>query len=230
LFEVLLPAFRRERPEYRIRAVAVGSGEALRLAARGDADVLLTHSPQAEERFMAAGYGESRRPVMFNDFVILGPPDDPAGLRGLRDAVAAVRLIATSRATFVSRGDSSGTHARELELWSAADVAPSGSWYLEAGQGMGAVLVLASEKGAYTLSDRGTYLNMRDRLRLAVAVEGDARLRNQYSVIVVAGAANPAGARTFADWITSPQGQRLIGGFGVDRFGRPLFTPNAGAG
>lgn len=225
-----MPAFRRADPRFRVRAIAVGSGEALRLGARGDADVLLVHSPRAEEEFMAAGFGESRRHVMSNDFVLVGPPDDPAEVRGLGDAAAALRRIAEARAPFVSRGDESGTHAKERELWAAAGIAPAGPWYLEAGQGMGAVLVLANERGAYTLSDRGTYLTLRDQLRLTVLVEGDDRLKNEYSVIVVAGAANAEGARAFADWLISEEAQRLIGAFGVERYGRPLFVPSTEAG
>jgi len=227
LFETLLPMFSRAYPEYRVRVIAVGSGEALRLAARGDADVVLAHSPRAEQAFMAAGHGESRRPVMYNDFVIVGPTDDPADVCGFLDAPSALACIAEHHLLFISRGDDSGTHARERELWSAAGVEPGGEWYREAGQGMGAVLMMASERRAYTLSDRGTYLSMRDRLDLEVAVEGDPRLRNQYSVIVVRDALNGDGARAFADWIASDRAQAVIGEFGVERFGRPLFTPNA---
>ncbi len=228
LFEALLPAFRRAHPDYRVRVIAVGSGEALRLAERGDADVVLAHSPRAEEKFMAAGHGESQRPVMFNDFVIVGPEADGAAIRGLRDAASALARIASSSAPFVSRGDDSGTHAREREVWAAAGVRPTGSWYVEAGQGMGAVLMMASEKQAYTLTDRGTYLSLRDQLLLTVLVEGDPALRNQYSVIVVRGAVNLEGGRAFTRWITAPPAQKLIGEFGLERFGRQLFTPNAG--
>ncbi|MGD8700004.1 MAG: extracellular solute-binding protein [Gemmatimonadales bacterium] len=227
LFEILLPAFREAYPEYRVRVVAVGSGEALRLAARGDADVVLAHSPQAEEEFMAAGHGESRRRVMINDFVIVGPEDGPASGCGRLDAAAAMACIMDSGGPFISRGDDSGTHARERRLWSANGRQPGGERYLEAGQGMAAVLLMASEREAYTLSDRGSFLSLRDRLQLVVQVEGDSMLVNQYSVIVVQNAANPAGARAFAEWITSEAGQSLIGEFGRERFGRPLFTPNA---
>ncbi len=177
---------------------------------------------------MAAGHGESRHRLMFNDFVIVGPDHDSPSICGFLDAAASLACLARSGAAFISRGDESGTHARELELWSAAGLEPEGDWYLEAGQGMGAVLMMASEKNAYTLTDRGTYLSMRDRLQLGILVEGDPVLRNQYSVTVVKNATNAAGARTFAAWITSPVGQALIGEFGVSRFGRPLFTPNAG--
>lgn len=227
LFEFLLPAFGRRFPAHRVRVIAVGSGEALRLGKRGDADVVLTHSPQAEEEFMADGYGESRRRVMFNDFVIVGPADGPAAHCGGLGVTPALACIMDAGGLFISRGDDSGTHARERQLWSTIGRQPAGDRYLEAGQGMGAVLMMASEKGAYTLSDRGTYLSLRDRLHLSVLVEGDALLTNQYSVIVVRDASNLEGARAFADWITSPPAQSLIGRFGVERFGRPLFTPNA---
>ncbi len=227
LFEEVLPAFQQAWPRYRVRVIAVGSGEALRLAARGDADVVLTHSPRAEEEFMGAGHGEFRWRVMFNEFVIVGPPDGPAAGCAGSDATAALACIARSGALFISRGDDSGTHARERELWENAGLTPRAGWYLQAGQGMGAVLMMASERRAYTLSDRGTYLSFGDRLHLSVLAEGDPRLRNQYSVTVVRGASNLEGARVFAEWLTGPAAQRLIGRFGVERFGRPLFTPNA---
>ncbi len=229
LFEVLLPAFLRAHPEYRVRVIAVGSGEALRLAARGDADVVLTHSPRAEAEFRAAGHAESHHPVMYNDFLIIGPEGGRAsGCAGL-GAPAALACIAGSGAKFISRGDDSGTHARERALWAAAGLAPLGDWYLESGQGMGAVLMMASEKGAYTLSDRGTYLTLMDRLHLEILIEGDPALLNQYTVTVVRGATNLEGARIFARWITGPEAQALIGRFGVERFGQPPFTPNAGS-
>ena len=227
LFEVLIPAFQRACPEYRIRVIAVGSGEALRLASRGDADVVLTHSPRAEEEFMEEGHGLERRRVMYNDFVIVGPPNGPAEHCAGEDAASALGCIAEVRAPFVSRGDDSGTHARERRLWHAAGVQPAGDWYIQAGQGMGAVLMMASEKGAYALTDRGTFLSLRDALELVVLVEGDEALRNQYTVTTVRGAAVPEGARAFAEWIVSEDAQRLIGEYGVERFGRRLFTPNA---
>ncbi|UCC84363.1 MAG: substrate-binding domain-containing protein [Gemmatimonadota bacterium] len=230
LFEAILPAFRRAHPDYRVRVIAVGSGEALRLAVRGDADAVLVHSPRAEEEFMAAGYGESRRRLMYNDFVIVGPAEGPANVCGFLDAPSALACIAQHGSLFISRGDDSGTHARERELWSAAGVEPSGNWYREAGQGMGAVLMMASERSAYTLSDRGTYLSLKSRLQLDVVVEGDPRLHNQYSVIVVRDAVNLEGARLFADWITSAAAQEMIGAFGVKEFGIPLFVPNATSG
>ncbi len=227
LFDHLLPAFREAHPEYGVSVLAVGSGQALALAKRGDADVVLVHSPKAEEQFMAEGHGESRRPVMFNDFVIVGPRADPAGVRGLMDGAGALGRIAGADAPFISRGDDSGTHNKERELWSVAGLEPQGGWYWEVGQGMGNVLMMASELDAYTLTDRGTYLSMSNVLGLTVLVEGDPALRNQYSVITASEAANLDGARAFADWITSPAAQTLIDGFGVEAFGRSLFTPNA---
>jgi tungstate transport system substrate-binding protein len=225
LFGALLPAFRATHPEYRLRVIAVGSGEALRLAARGDADLVIAHSPAAEAEFMAAGHGESRRPIMHNDFVIVGPAGGPAAGCASSEAARAFACIAENGASFVSRGDDSGTHARELELWRAAGVEPGGAWYVKAGLGMGDVLMMASEKGAYTLADRATYLTLKGNLALDVLVEGDSALHNAYSVIVAAGAADREGARAFADWLTSAEGQSAIGAFGVARFGRALFTP-----
>lgn len=230
LFEYLLPAFRQQFPAFRVRVIAVGSGEALRLGRRGDADIVLTHSPQAEDAFMSAGYGESRRRVMFNDFVIVGPADGPAAHCDTLSVVHALTCLVDSDASFISRGDDSGTHARERRLWSIVGRQPGGARYVEAGQGMGAVLMMASEKGAYTLTDRGTFLSLRGRLQLSIQVEGDSLLNNQYSVIVVRDAKNHEGAVAFADWITSEPAQRLIGEFGVERFGRRLFTPNAQGG
>ncbi|HSL70812.1 MAG TPA: substrate-binding domain-containing protein [Longimicrobiales bacterium] len=234
LFDVLIPAFEAAHPKLRVMVVAVGSGEALAIGRRGDADVLLVHSPAAESTFVAEGHGHSRRAVMTNDFVLVGDSADAARVRGLRDAAAAFRRIAAARARFVSRGDRSGTHTKELELWQAAGVAPIDSarptseesrWYVEVGQGMGETLRIANETGAYTLSDRGTYLALRNSLALPVLVEGDARLQNPYSVIVVRRARNPTGGQAFAEWIVGNEAQRLIGEFGTDRFGQPLFRP-----
>ncbi len=229
MFEELMPAFQSAYPQYRVRVIAVGSGEALRLAARGDADVVLSHSPRAEVEFMSSGRGEYRRRVMFNDFVVVGPENHTARSCGGADVIVVMTCIAELGVLFISRGDDSGTHARERDLWQASDVLPGGDWYLEAGQRMGAVLMMASEKDAYTLSDRGTYLSLSDRLQLRVASEGDPRLRNQYSVIVVRDASNADGARAFADWVVSITAQEIIGGFGVERLGRRLFSPNAEA-
>ena len=227
LFEALLPAFEAAHPELDVKVIAVGTGEALELGRRKDADVLLVHAPAAESAFVARGHGAERREVMHNDFVIVGPPADPAGIRGTAPAAAALRRLAEARAPFVSRGDDSGTHTRERQLWRDAGVEPAGAWYQDAGQGMGDVLRIAGEKRAYTLTDRATYLNLREALDLDVLVEGDERLFNPYGVIPVAGAANVEGGRVFADWVTGPAAQALIGRFGAERFGRPLFVPSA---
>jgi tungstate transport system substrate-binding protein len=226
LFGELLPAFTRAHPEYRIVVIAVGTGEALALGERGDADVVLVHAPAAESLFVARGHGTERREVMYNDFVLVGPPSDPAGVRGL-GALAALGRIAEAGAFFASRGDDSGTHKRELSLWRALGATPAGSWYLSAGQGMGEVLRIASERGAYTLTDRGTFLFLGAQLGLEVVVEGDEELLNVYGVIPVAGSPRLDGARVFMEWITGPEGQELIGRYGVERFGRPLFVPSA---
>ena len=207
--------------------VAVGSGQALEIARRRDADVLLVHVPAAESAFVAAGHATERVEVMYNDFVIVGPPDDPAGVRGGRDAIAAFRAIASSGASFTSRGDDSGTHRKEREIWAAAGIEPGGAGYMEAGIGMADLLLVAAERRAYTLTDRATFLFLRNGLNLEVLVENDARLYNQYAVLPVTNARNMDGARAFRDWITSPDAQALIGRYGIERFGQPLFTPNA---
>jgi tungstate transport system substrate-binding protein len=226
LFNHLLPVFGAAHPEYRVVVIAVGTGEALAMGERGDADVLLVHAPAAESAFVAHGYGTERREVMYNDFAIVGPAADPAALRGL-ELGSALRKISESEASFISRGDDSGTHKRELALWRTVGLTPAGRWYLSAGQGMGEVLRIASERGAYTLTDRGTYLFLRDRLELEVLVEGDERLRNIYGVIPVAGSPRRRGAEAFMEWVTGEEGQRLIGRYGVERFGQPLFQPSA---
>jgi tungstate transport system substrate-binding protein len=227
LFSVLLPAFERDNPGITVNLVAVGTGQALMLGRRKDADVLLVHAPAAESAFVAAGFGTRRCSVMHNDFVIVGPASDPAGIRNAGDPLTAFGRIAQTHAPFISRGDDSGTNKKELALWKEAQIAPHGSWYLQAGQGMGEALVIASEKQAYTLSDRATYLFLRPHLQLDVLVEGDRRLINPYGVIPVTGAHNAAGAAAFADWIISPAGQAVIGSYGVSKFGRPLFIPDA---
>ncbi len=228
LLDVLVPAFEAAHPAYSVEVIAVGTGEALRLGQQKDADVLFVHAPQEEAAFVAAGHGAERRDVCYNRFVIVGPADDPAGVKAAASASDALARIAKRRAPFVSRGDGSGTHTKERALWNAAGVEPSGAWYLVTGQGMGETLKIASEKQAYTLTDEATFLAMRDALDLAALFDDDAALRNQYGVVVVAGARNERGARDFAEWVCGSEGQALIGTFGVDRFGHPLFTPNAG--
>jgi tungstate transport system substrate-binding protein len=229
LLDALIPEFERACG-YKTKVVAVGTGEALKMGERGDADVLLVHAPKSEEEFMRQGFGAERRPVMHNDFVLLGPPADPAKVKGT--AVAdAFRKIAAEKAPFVSRADRSGTHKKELDLWAAADLKPSGRWYVEAGQGMGECLKIASEKSAYILADRGTYLALKDTLALAVLVEGDTRLLNPYHVITVSPQKHPGGnsqgAQAFMEFITGAKAQGIIKEFGKAKFGQPLFVPDA---
>lgn len=230
LLDAILPDFEARtgiKPEY----IAVGTGQAIKLGEQGDVDVLLVHSPAAEERFVQQGHGVNRRPVMYNDFVVLGPQDDPAGVKGARGAAAAFAAIAAAKSRFVSRGDQSGTHSKEMAIWREAGVQPSGTWYVSAGQGMGEVLTMANEQLAYTLSDRGTYLSRRDGLDLVVLVEGDPILFNPYSVIAVNPARHPGvnfdAATRFIEWLTSVETQGLIGGFGKERYGQALFVPDA---
>lgn len=230
LLDELLPVFTADTG-WEVKAVAIGSGAAIEMGRRGEADVLLVHSPAAEEEFVAEGTAGQRRLVMHNDFVLLGPAADPAGIRGA-GSVEAVSRVAAAQAVFVSRGDDSGTNAKEDALWSAAAVTPGGDWYQETGQGMGATLRVASELGGYTLSDRATFLAQRDTLALEVLSEGDPGLLNVYHVIEMTTRAGdrvqPDGAAAFADWIVSAPAQEMIGGFGTAEFGQPLFTPDAG--
>jgi tungstate transport system substrate-binding protein len=229
LLDELLPRFTRDSG-WQVKTLAVGSGQAIELGRRGEADVLLVHSPAAEQAFVAEGSAGQRRLVMHNDFVLVGPANDPAGVRG-SDSTQAVAKIAAAQALFVSRGDDSGTEAREKDLWKRAGITPAGSWYQATGQGMGATLGVASEKAGYTLSDRATYLAQRDTLGLEVLSEGDPGLLNVYHVIEMTTKAGdrvqPDGARAFADWIVSPPVQQQIGEFGRAKFGQPLFTPDA---
>lgn len=237
LLDTLLPIFQR-RTGYRVKVVAVGSGQALELGRRGDADVVLAHAPDAERVLTDSGYFVRRRLVMHNDFLIVGPPPpapgDPAGLRGMNDALAALRRLPASEALFVSRGDRSGTHQLEQMLWRRAGLRPpaGGSWYIESGQGMAETLQMADQKRAYTLTDRATYLVWRDRVQLVPMVEGDPILYNVYHVMEVnprnAPRVNTAGARALADFLVDPETQRLIGEFGKAKYGQRLFVPDAG--
>lgn len=228
LLKFLLPRFERESG-YKVHVISVGTGKALRMGRDGDVDVVLVHAPAAEQQFVAGGHGVDRRDVMYNDFVIVGPTKDPAAVRGERDAAAALRRIAGRGAVFVSRGDDSGTHKKERGLWDTAGIKPAGKWYLEAGQGMEQVLLMAGELDGYTLTDRGTWLAMRKKLPLAVLVQGDPRLFNPYGVIAVNPArypdANYDGAKALIAWITSTTGQALIADFKIN--GEPLFVPSA---
>jgi tungstate transport system substrate-binding protein len=230
LLDGLLPAF-TDQTGYEVQLVAVGSGQALRIGEQGNADAILLHSPAAEKEFIENGFGIDRRLVMHNDFVIAGHPTDPAGIRG-KSPVEAFQQIYDSDAAFVSRGDESGTHIKELALWEKAGFDPAGrKGYLETGQGQGATLLVASEKGAYALVDRGTFLVYQQNLDLDILVDGDPFLVNVYHVITVNPAkwpnTNVAAAQAFSDFITSPEGQALIGRFGVEDYGQPLFIPDA---
>jgi len=231
LLDSLLPIFERQSG-YRVTVIAVGSGQALAMGRRGDADVVLAHAPEAERPLADSGYVLNRRLVMHNDFLLVGPAEDPAALRGLSDAVAAMRRIGERHVGFVSRGDQSGTHLKELALWRRAGLVPAGAWYVESGQGMAATLQMADQKRAYTLTDRATYLAWRDKLQLVPLVEGDSLLFNVYHVMEVnprnAPRVNTAGGRALADFFVSPQAQALIGAFGRSRFGQSLFVPDAG--
>jgi tungstate transport system substrate-binding protein len=231
LLDVLLPAFETQTG-YRVRLIATGSGQALKIGEQGNADVILLHSPSAEKAFMQKGLGIDRRLVMHNDFVIVGPAADPAQIRSPGSAAGAFQSIFASASTFVSRGDQSGTHVKELALWQDAGLAPFDQpWYLETGQGQGATLSIASEKQAYALTDRGTYLAYQSDVDLTILFEGDPFLLNVYHVITVSPEkwpqVNLQGARAFADFITSPAGQQVIGEFGVEQYGQPLFYPDA---
>src|SRR6266704_7194924 len=231
LLDVLVPLFEKQTG-YSVKTIAVGTGQSLALAARGEADVTLCHAPSLEKKYVDEGKLHDRRLVMYNDFVIVGPEADPARIAGERSVVAALRRIAGAGARFVSRGDKSGTHALELALWKQAGVVPAAPWYIESGQGMGATLGLADDRRAYTLTDRATRLAFGKRVALRIVVEGDRALRNIYSVMEVNPANGPrvntAGGKAFADFMVSPEVQQIIRTFGVDRYGQPLFVPIAG--
>lgn len=233
LLDVLLPLF--EQPSgYKVKVVAVGTGAALKMGQDGNADVLLVHAPSSEKTYMDGGFGKDRLLVMHNDFIIVGPSADPAGIKGTNNAVDAFKKIAAAGATFVSRGDQSGTNTKELALWKGAGLDPAGQqapWYVESGQGMGATLTIASEKGAYTLTDRATYLANKANLQLELLVEKDNSLLNVYHVITVSPEKWPKvnydGAMAFTKWLTEPATQETIGKFGVDKYGQQLFIPDA---
>lgn len=249
LLDVILPDF-ETRYGADVEVIAVGTGQALELGKNGDADVVLVHARKQEDAFVADGFGVNRQDVMYNDFIIVGPPADPAGIKGMTDAGAAFGKLAAAQSPFISRGDNSGTHTKELSIWEASKLPlveassvispekkvkqPEGDWYQSVGQGMGAVLTIASEQQAYTLSDRATYLaRKQEGLDLEILVEGDSRLFNPYGVIAVNPEKHPtvntAGAQAFIEWITSVETQKLIGQYGVDKFGQSLFVPDSAA-
>lgn len=230
LLDLLIPLF-EQQTGFTVQTVAVGSGQAMTMGQEGNADVLLVHSPAAEKTFMADGWGSERLLVMHNDFILVGPETDPAGVKTAASIVDAFTKIATAKAPFITRGDGSGTNTKEIAIWKKTGITPAGDWFINTGQGMGASLTIASEKGAYILTDRATYLANKDSYKLVILYEGDNNMLNVYHVIVV----NPEkwpkvnndGAKTFANWITSPAIQTVIGEFGKDKYGAPLFTPDA---
>jgi tungstate transport system substrate-binding protein len=231
LLDVLLPVF-EEKTGYRVKTLAVGSGEALAMGMRGDVDVLLAHAPGKEKEVVREGSAVNRRLVMHSDFLVAGPAEDPAGVHGEDDGAEGLRKIAARGAPFVSRGDDSGTHLKELALWEEAGIGPEGDWYISTGQGMGASLVIAAELEAYVLTDRGTYLAFRDQTGLVPHVEGDPVFLNLYSVLEVNPQrfprVNSEGASAFADFLLGPEAQEIIRVLGTEEFGQPLFHPDAG--
>ena len=232
LLDLLIPLFEKESG-YQVKTIAVGSGQAMKMGEKGEADVLLVHSPDAEKKFMAEGFGVSRRLVMHNDFIIVGPSADPAKIKAADSSVDALKRIAQSGSVFVSRGDNSGTHAKEKSLWKAAAVTPDGQrWYQQTGLGMGQTLNVAAEKKGYSLADRATFLALKKSLGMVVLSEGDNKLLNIYHVIEISSAKWPKvhadAGRAFANFMVSKKVQEVIGHFGVEKFGAPLFFPDAG--
>jgi len=232
LLDVLLPVFEK-KTGYFVKTIAVGSGQAMAMGQKGEADVLLVHSPAAEKKFVAEGYGINRRLIMHNDYIIVGPSEDPAKIRGMKSSQESFRKIVSAKTLFVSRGDNSGTHSKEREIWKTAGISAEGEkWYQQTGLGMGQTLNVAAEKKGYTLADRGTYLALKKNLNLDILVEGDAILLNIYHVIDVNPAkwpkVNAPGGKAFADFMVSKETQEMIKTFGVEKFGSPLFFPDAG--
>ena len=231
LLDVLVPLFEKDNA-LKVKTISVGSGQAMKMGEKGEADVLLVHSPDAEKKFMAEGFGVSRRLVMHNDFIIIGPAADPAKIKGV-GAAEAMKRIAQSGVVFASRGDNSGTHAKEKGLWKGAAINPDGQkWYQQTGLGMGQTLNIAAEKKGYALTDRATYLSLKKGLGLEILVEGDGKLLNVYHVIELNAVkwpkVNTQGGKAFADFMVTKQAQEIIGRFGVEKYGAPLFFPDAG--
>ena len=237
LLDVLLPPFEEEF-NVKVDVIAVGTGKTLKLGENGDVDIVFVHARAAEDKFVNDGYGVNRRDVMYNDFIIIGPKNGPAGIKGMKDVAMALKQIAdkcaqpsreSGKASFASRGDDSGTHKKEKSLWKAAGVVPKGSWYMETGQGMGPTLQIADEKRGYTMTDRGTYLAYKDKIDLPILVEGDERLFNPYGIIAVNPAKHPHANYVYAmaliGWITSVEGQKIIADY--KKFGEVLFHPTA---
>ena len=232
LLDALLPVFEK-KTGYFVKTIAVGSGQAMAMGQKGEADVMLVHSPAAEKKFVEEGYGVNRRLIMHNDFIIVGPPGDPAKIKGIKSTPEAFKKIASADKLFLSRGDNSGTHAKEKDVWKAAGINPEKEkWYQQTGLGMGQTLNVAAEKKGYTLTDRGTYLALQKNLGLSILAEGDAILLNIYHVIEVNPAkwpkVNAAGGKAFADFMVARETQEVIKTFGTDKFGSPLFFPDAG--
>ncbi len=228
LLKVLLPPFEKAN-NVKVDVISVGTGKALKLGENGDVDVVFVHSRPAEDKFVSEGFGVDRKDVMYNDYVILGPKSDPAGIKGLKSAVEAFRKISETKANFVSRGDDSGTDKKERSIWKAAGIAPQAPWYIEAGRGMGAVLQMANEKNAYTLSDRGTYIAFEKKIDPTILVDGDKILFNPYGIIAVNPKKHPNAqyelARKFIDYVTGPEGQKIISDYKLE--GKQLFFPDA---
>jgi len=231
LLDVLIPRF-EEKTGYKVKTIPAGSGQALAMGEKGEADVLLVHSPKKETPLVDSGVAINRKLVMHNDFVIVGPADDPAGIKGLKSSTDAFKKIAEKKAVFVSRGDNSGTHTKELDIWKQAGMTPEGTWYQQSGQGMGQTLLMTSEKKGYTLTDRGTFLAQQKNIKLAILVEGDKALLNIYHVMQVNpqkfSKVNAEGAKAFVEFMVSPETQKIIADFGKDRYGQALFVPDAG--
>ena len=231
LLDYLLPKFQKDTG-IKVKVLAKGTGEALEVAKRGDADGLLVHAKEQELQFVKDGYGTERLEVMYNDFIIVGPKEDPAKLREKApgDAVVAFKLISSNKANFISRGDNSGTNTKENGIWKEAAISPAGAWYISAGKGMGAVLQMADEKRAYTLTDRATYLSMKGKLDLTIVTEKGSKLLNQYALIRLNPDKNKikkTESDEFIKWMLSTKGQKLIGEYGKDKYGQALFVPNA---
>jgi tungstate transport system substrate-binding protein len=231
LLDVLIPVFEK-KTGYRVKTIAVGTGQALAMGEKGEADVLLTHAPASEKKLVDAGVATNYQLVMHNDFIIVGPPGDPAAIKG-KSSGEALKAVAAKQSTFISRGDDSGTHKKELSIWKGVETTPAGAkWYQESGQGMGATLLMASEKQGYTLTDRATYLAQKKNLSLEILSEGDNSLLNIYHVMQVSpekfSKVNADGAKAFVEFMVAPETQKMIGEFGKDKFGQSLFFPDAG--